>query len=297
MTSMLRAIGPKAILGESPLWDGRGDHLTWVDINGRAVHRWHAQSERTESIALQDRPGSIALTSDPDTLVLASEHRIGLLRWTSEQVDWKVVLPIEHSTVRLNDGRVGPSGDFWVGSMHVPATERRFLGSIYRIHPDWTWDVAVTEVGVANALTPVADGMLWADTLHRSCWTISEASGASPTVSGTGSPWAAFGPLGLPGGPDGACTDADGNVWIACVHGAALACLDPSGRVLEIVDLPVRRPTCPVFGGPGLRTLFVTTIGGGGNYPVFEDEPEAGRVLCLDVGRAGVPEPHFDPMP
>lgn len=296
MTSVLRAIGPKAVLGESPLWDERGGHLTWVDIDGRVVHRWHEESERIESITLGDRPGSIALTSDPDTLLLASEHRIGLLRWPSGHVDWKVTLPIEHATVRLNDGRVSPSGDFWVGSMHVPASERRFLGSIYRVHPDWTWEVAVTDVGVANALTPLADGMLWGDTLHRACWTITETPDSAPVISGTGDPLVAFDELGLPGGPDGACTDADGNVWIACVHGAALACVDPSGRVLEVVDLPVRRPTCPVFGGPGLRTLFLTTIGGGGNYPVFDDEPDAGRVLCLDVGRAGAPERHFAPI-
>jgi hypothetical protein len=44
-----------------------------------------------------------------------------------------------------------------------------------------------------------------------------------------------------------------------------------------------------------LSTLFLTTIGGGGNYPVFDDEPDAGRVLVLDVNRRGRPEHIFQP--
>jgi hypothetical protein len=39
--------------------------------------------------------------------------------------------------------------------------------------------------------------------------------------------------------------------------------------------------------------MFITTIGGGGNYPVFDDEPDAGRVLVVESQHHGVPERIF----
>lgn len=292
VTAVQRAIGPRCVLGESPLWDGRTDELLWVDIDGRTLHRWNWFTEKITSLTLSDRPGSIALTSNPEVLVLASEHRVGLLH-PDGRIDWKITLPIAYPSVRLNDGRVSSSGDFWVGSMHVPSKDRRFIGAIYRIHPDWTWEPVIVDVGVANALVSTPAGMHWADTLHGACWILDAADG--PVVSGTGVPHLTFAAAGLEGGPDGACIDDQDNVWVACVHGGALACFDPEGRLIERIDLPVRRPTCPVFGGPDLSTLFLTTIGGGGNYPVFDDEPDAGRVLVLDVHRRGRPEHVFQP--
>jgi sugar lactone lactonase YvrE len=178
--------------------------------------------------------------------------------------------------------------------MHVPSKDRRFISTIYRIHPDWTWEPVITKVGVANALVSTPAGMHWADTLHGACWILDDA-GEVPISSGTGDPHVTFTSVGLDGGPDGACIDALGGVWISCVHGGAPARIDPEGRLSERIDLPVRRPTCPVFGGPDLRTLFLTTVGGGGNYPVFDDEPDSGRVLVLDVDRKGVPKNVFQP--
>jgi L-arabinonolactonase len=295
MSAITRTIGPRCVLGESPIWDFRTGHLLWVDIDGRQIHRWDWDTEEIASLTLTERPGSIALTPDPETLVLASEHRVGLIHLTTGDIDWKVTLPISHASVRLNDGRVSATGDFWVGSMHVPSKDRRFISAIYQIHPDWSWEPAIVDVGVANALVSTAAGMHWADTLHGACWILDEITGA-PHVSGTGEPHVTFASVGLEGGPDGACIDAQGHVWVACVHGGALACFDPEGRLVERIDLPVRRPTCPVFGGPDLRTLFVTTIGGGGNYPVFDDETDAGRILVVDAMSQGVPEHVFHPM-
>jgi len=285
------ALGPPCILGESPLWDHRVNRLAWVDIDGRQVHRWDWPDGQVDSRGLDGRPGSIALTEDPDVLLLASEDWIGTLHWPSGTTQVRLRLPVMEPSVRLNDGRVGPEGDFWVGSMHVPATDRRFIGSIYRIRPDWSWELQVTDVGVANSMTSTGAGMLWGDTLLRACWFMEVDIG--PVVSGSKPPLIDFAELGLPGGPDGACTDAEGHIWLACVHGSSLARLTTEGRLIDRIDLPVRRPTCPAFGGPDLDKLFVTSIGGGGQYPTFEDEPDGGRIHVIDAGVSGVREHVF----
>jgi sugar lactone lactonase YvrE len=55
-----------------------------------------------------------------------------------------------------------------------------------------------------------------------------------------------------------------------------------------VVDLPVSKVTACAFGGPELRTLFITTSRQG-IEPA--DQPEAGSVFCYDAGISGAP-PH-----
>ncbi|MCZ7659341.1 MAG: SMP-30/gluconolactonase/LRE family protein [Xanthobacteraceae bacterium] len=95
--------------------------------------------------------------------------------------------------------------------------------------------------------------------------------------------------------PDGASCDAAGYLWSAMFDGGCLARYAPDGRLDRTVALPVSRPTACAFGGPGLRTLYVTTA----RFRLAPDrlaaEPHAGGLLALDVGVAGLPEPMYQP--
>jgi sugar lactone lactonase YvrE len=61
----------------------------------------------------------------------------------------------------------------------------------------------------------------------------------------------------------------------------------------RVVEVPVAKPTMPAFGGPGLETLFVTSIGGGGTHERDVAQPDAGRLLAIDVGITGVADRPF----
>lgn len=68
-------------------------------------------------------------------------------------------------------------------------------------------------------------------------------------------------------GIDGMCLDQDGNIvatagWELSGPGGMIYVFAPNGRVLETHPVPVDRPTNCTFGGPDLRTLFVTSIDG-----------------------------------
>lgn len=59
---------------------------------------------------------------------------------------------------------------------------------------------------------------------------------------------------------DGMTIDSKGNLWIAHGEGGAIVCYNPStGKEIQRVELPVRRPTSCTFGGPDLKTLYITT--------------------------------------
>jgi gluconolactonase len=68
-------------------------------------------------------------------------------------------------------------------------------------------------------------------------------------------------------GIDGMCLDSEGNIvatagWEVSGPGGMIYVFAPNGRVLETHPLPANRPTNCTFGGPDLRTLYVTTIDG-----------------------------------
>ncbi|MDI1290017.1 MAG: SMP-30/gluconolactonase/LRE family protein, partial [bacterium] len=278
--------------GECPIWDMRSSALYWVDIESNTVHRWDSTTSELSSHELGGRPGSIALTSEAGLLLVAIEHSLALLDWSTGACTTSVDLPIDDPEIRLNDGRVDRAGSFWVGSMHVPSRDRRAIGSLYRVRGDWTVTEEVMGVRVSNGLafSPDAAIMYFADT---SDLVVRRYALDAVGRRGAAEPFADFAALGLPGKPDGGCVDSQGGYWIACVRGSAVARITADGSVDRLVSVPFRRPTCVAFGGPDLATLFVTSIGGGGDYEIYDDEPDAGRVLAIDVGFTGVREGEF----
>ena len=91
------------------------------------------------------------------------------------------------------------------------------------------------------------------------------------------------------GRPDGAAVDAEGAYWVAMYEGQRLLRLAPDGSLLQEVLLPVRCPTMPCFGGPDLRTLFITTARDKRPPAELAAQPLAGCVLTLRVGVPGLP--------
>lgn len=281
----------RAQLGESPLWSPRDGRLYWVDIDGRAVHRFDPGTGADEHVVVPGRPGSLALTATAGMLLVALEGRLGVL--TFDDGTWRDWVELEPEGLgnRLNDGRCDPAGRFWVGSMFDPAAAKHATGSLYRVEPDGTTTVVRTGIGVPNgtAFSPDGRTMYFADTHLDVVWAydydIDDGAATNERV------FLDFG--GLPGHPDGACVDADGGYWIACVFGSAVLRVTPAGVIDRRVDLPVLKPTMPAFGGPSLSTLYVTSIGGGGSHAVDPSQPDAGGVFAVETGYRGLPEPTF----
>lgn len=280
-----------AQLGECPIWSPDDARLYWIDIDGRAIHRYDPATGLNEHRPVPGRPGSLALRAGAGQLLVAVERRLAFFVW-SDGV-WREWVALEPEGVgnRLNDGRCDPAGRFWVGSMFDPASAGKATGFLHRVEADGTAVTLRSGIGVANGLAFAPDGrtMYFADTHRDTVWAYDydvdtgEASNERVFLD--------FGPL--PGRPDGACVDEAGCYWIACVTGGMVLRVTPAGAIDRRVRLPVQKPTMPAFGGPGLSTLFITTIGGGGSHAVDPSQPEAGGLFAVDPGVSGLPEPRF----
>lgn len=280
-----------AQLGECPTWSPAEARLYWIDIDARAVHRYDPATGLDEQRPAPGRPGSIALTATLGQLLVAVEGGLAFFDWHSGA--WRDWIALEPEGVgnRLNDGRCDPAGRFWVGSMFDPAAEGKATGLLHCVEPDGAHRTVRSGIGVSNGLAFAPDGrtMYFADTHRDTVWAydydVDDGEATNERV------FLDFGPL--PGRPDGACVDEAGCYWIACVTGAAVLRVTPSGTVDRRIRVPVGKPTMPAFGGADMSTLFITTIGGGGSHAVDPAQPDAGGLFAADAGVRGLPETPF----
>ncbi len=290
-------VNEPTILGECPVWSAAAGVLWWIDIEGQRLHRTDPATGADDTAELPGQPGSIGLTADPNVLVMAMAHQFGTFDWTTRAFSPLLDLEEAGNGNRLNDGRVDPAGRFVVGSMWADTAAGKTTGSMYsitRTDGELTSTVLFDGITVANGVGFDGDRgrMYFADTPSDqvSVFDYDVDSGACSNRR-------AFADLtGTGGKPDGACVDADGCYWAAAVYGWAVLRFTPDGAVDRRIDLPVQKPSMPAFGGPGLDTLFVTTIGAGGTVPSApgKDGVEPGALLAIDAGVTGRPEPIFD---
>ena len=97
----------------------------------------------------------------------------------------------------------------------------------------------------------------------------------------------------MPGHCDGSAIDSAGYLWNARFAGGCLIRFAPDGQVDRVVDLPVSNPTCCCFGGPDLKTLYVTSARFGLRAEQIADNPAEGALLAIAVDVPGTPSERF----
>ena len=87
-------------------------------------------------------------------------------------------------------------------------------------------------------------------------------------------------------------SSTQGGYWLANVGAAALRRYRSDGTLDRIVALPFAFPTKPAFGGPDLRTLYITS-GQNAAPALAEAALPGGAVFALDPGEAGIADVPF----
>lgn len=280
-------------LGEAPLWHPLRGELLFVDIAGRALHAVAGDGSRARRWDF-DVPVSALGWIDHDRMMVVTALGFVEIDLETDRRTAHAALEADDPRTRSNDGRVDPFGGFWVGTMGLGG--ERDMGALYRLSGR---DITTLRrpMSIPNACCFTGDGRIGysGDSLtgiiHR--WPIDPATGlpaGAPEVfvdlSGTGTE---------PGGaaPDGAVVDAEDHVWCALWNGGRVVRYRPDGTEERSIALPVSRPTCPAFGGPDLKTLYVTSAWQGFTPAQRAAEPLAGGVFAIRVDTPGLAEPAF----
>ena len=240
-------------LGEGPLWHPERNTLFWFDILGKRMLSRDADGA-TEEWAF-DEHFSAAGWVDRDTLLIASETALWRFDIPTGNKERLVALDADNPVTRSNDGRADPWGGFWIGTMGK-ASERE-AGAIYRFYKG-TLRQLFSPISISNAICFAPD---------QSCAyftdTVTQKIMRQPLRADDGwpeGPVQVFVDLGEKRlNPDGAVTDADGNLWCAMWGAACVVCFAPDGTEIRRVDVPARHTTCPAWGGATMRDMYVTS--------------------------------------
>lgn len=284
-------IDSRCELGEGPLWHPGLQRLFWFDILNQTLYSADAEGHMRDRFIFKDVVSAAGIV-DNDTLVVATAGAI--LRLDLETDDMSVLAPLEADKPgnRPNDGRVHPSGGFWIGTMSRRGGAGGNEGSVY-LYRAGQVEKLFGDIAVPNATCFSPDGgtAYFADTgtkLIRKC-------AVDPATGRPTGPWETFASTeGHRGAPDGAVVDSEGYLWSARWGGGCVVRHAPDGSVDRIIEVPVPNVTCPSFGGEDLRTLYITSAREGMSPAQLEDYPLAGGVFSIRVDVPGQAEPKVE---
>ena len=285
---LLCILDVKASLGECPTWSVAEQALYWVDINAPSLNRFDPATGQNTVMPMPESIGCFALRRSGGFLI-ALRGGIWLAQRDGTLVRRIAPPPYDPIHHRFNDGRCDPRGRLLVGTMN----EKRdaATGALYRLDADCTLTCILSDMTISNGLAFSPDGrtMYHADTP-------AQAITAHDYDAATGTPSNAriFARFSDPGDrPDGAAVDSEGCYWTAQYRGGKLKRIAPDGRLLSEVRLPAMCPTMCAFGGPDLKTLYVTTARQQRDAEELARLPLSGGIFSMRVGVAGLPEPSF----
>ncbi len=291
-----RRIGTiRTVVGESPCWDADQNCLYLVDIIGRKLVRMDPETVEETIWEIPDFPTAVALSDDPNQLVLTCAGGVLLFDLVTGSLLPFAAPERANTDNRLNEAKPDPMGHLWVGSMQTnlnpDGTMRamdRDAGAVFRLdgkgrHTQMT----EADFGITNTMAwDRARGRFYvgdtlADSIYR--YDVDDQT-------------AALGPRSVhasqsgPGLPDGSALDRAGALWNCRYGGGCILQIDAEGDTVGRIDLPATNITDCTFGGPDLRTLYVTTAMNGLSQTTCAENPFEGSVMAFEMEVSGIPE-------
>jgi len=276
-------------VGESPTWDAAAQQLLWIDVRAPAVLRLDPRTSVVTRWELPEVVGALGLAGD-GCVVLALTRRLAHLDLRSGTLEPWLEVSDEPAGNRLNDGKVSPSGRWFVfGSMDDRAAGKQATGALYCTGLDGSITRLHHGLTIANGIawSPDAATVYFSDSFAGRVW----RAGWDETQGTMTAPVPFCSADESLGRPDGAATDALGHYWSAGVSAGCLNRFAADGCLLTRWALPCRAPTMPCFGGEVLDTLFVTSLVRPGQPPCAETLD--GALFGLRAGVHGVAAARF----
>lgn len=276
----LRCVWPLASqLGEGPLWDAARQRLYFVDIKRSSVHALAPANGVRRSWRLPDQVCWLIARRDGDGFVAGVGTQVVRLWLEPGLRIAPLAMPQLAPGVRLNDAKADGQGRIWAGTMH-DTDPARADGELLRLDADGTLSVRDRGYHICNGPAFSLDGatMYHSDSLLGRVYAY---RGGARTV------WRQFDVAGE-GAPDGMTVDQSDCIWVAQWGGGRVCRYSADGALLEAIRVPVSQPTSCTFGGPELKTLFITSARMGLSAAQLEREPLAGALFAIDLPVGGV---------
>lgn len=270
-------------LGEGPIWSANTNSVTWTDITQNTFHTADIDTGRTMSFGVPSMVGAIAHSKEGG-YIAATQKGFARIGVDGKYSPLHSFLPDD---MRMNDGKVDPSGRFWAGSMELSFEKGR--GSLYVLEKDNSYRSILDDITLSNGMgwSPDAQYFYYIDSvpgvLKRFDYDLYTGHISNPKDLITFD--------SSSGIPDGMSMSSDGKIVIALWDGGRIEIYEPSGEKVSEITLGVSRPTSCTFAGPNRDILIVSTASQGIDRA---DEPLAGKILAVTgTGLSGLPTQQY----
>ncbi len=275
--------------GEAATWVPEEGALYWTDVNRFLVHRLAPSTGAVTTWHFDEPCVALFLTNEVGVLLLALGSKIIRWRPATDTRDNSVFVLPSWPDVRLNDGRPGPDGRIWIGSMAnnvgtdgAPGDVVGNRGELMRVAAGSPrGKVMKQHIGISNTVcfAPDQRTFYFGDTPRNAIWRY-DFDQRTGSLSNEQPFFCGF-DRGL---PDGSTIDSEGFLWNCRFGGGCIVRVAPDGSIDRVLDAPVSNLTTCEFGGPDLSTLYVTTAG----MMTTRFERLAGSLFAVDTGVRGI---------
>ncbi len=276
----------EATVGESPVWHPQEQRLYWIDIQGKQIHRFYPEGGRNETFDLPEIVTSIALRA-AGGLVLTLKKDFTLFDPATSKLERLAGVERDLPNNRFNDGKCDPQGRFWAGTMDAVHRSSP-AGHLFRLDGNRRVTTMQTDVICSNGSGWSPDGqtMYYTESFRYAVFAY-DFDGSDGTIANR----RVFACIDKDSGgfPDGMTVDSDGFVWSNVVGLGEIHRIDPQGKLERIIKLPVPRATDCTFGGPDLKTLYVTTARETMTPDQLAGAPLSGSLFALACEAPGMP--------
>ena len=279
----------KAKLGEGAFWNHKTQELYWVDIVGNQFHIYNPSTKMDHSINMPSSIGTVVPYTNEEAIVALAD---GIYKVDIKSGELELVSNVESDIPenRFNDGKCGPNGNLWVGSIHY--NQLKYNASLYKVEENGITTKMIDSVTNSNGIVWTKDSktMYYIDTptfnIKAYDFNVETSTISNERIAVKVSEEDGF--------PDGMAIDEEDMLWVGMWNGKAVARFNPkTGKLISKINVPAVNITSCAFGGENLDELYITTSNLGMTDAEVAQYPLAGSIFKVKPGVKGVKSAFF----
>lgn len=269
-------------LGLDPVWIPREQALYWLDVRNSKLHRLIPGKSAHQNWTMH--PPIVSIAPSPHGIIFATEK--SLCHFCPDTEKRTVFLELESFVTgqRMTALRCDGRGRLLVATTNDVAGEGS--GYLLSVDADFRFTCLLSNLRSSSSIdwrpNPHRLYVRETDQNHVQCYDYNISDGSVRRRSQ---------PAGAePNWLQCFAVDTENCLWSAQLQPGQVTRFSPEGEILSVIALPASQVTACAFGGPGLRTLFVTSASEGLSQTELSSQSEAGHLFAVKVGIPGRPE-------